>query len=878
MLRPLLLAAAALLPLAPLHAQTAAPEPQAEFPLGRLSEDVQPFAYRLDLTIDPSAPRFSGTAEIDTMLRKPARIVHLHGRDLAMTRAVARVGRREIAGRWRQLDATGVGELAFDAPLPAGPVTFAFAWDAPFGSGPVGLFRTRVGEDWHAWTQFQSIDARAAFPSFDQPSFKTPFATTLRTPPGLMAVSNGPLVATTREGGLDVHRFAPTPPLPTYLVAFMVGPFVAQEGTIPPGSQRARPLPQRVVTTRQNAGRTAFALDATKDIVLLLEDYFGSAYPYAKLDQITSPIMPGAMENAGAVLYQDSLLVLDRGAPVQQQRRAGMVIAHELAHQWFGNLVTPVWWDDIWLNESFANWMGFRIGDAWKPSLNIRAGALAEGFAAMETDALVAGRPIRQEIATSDQVDAAFDSITYGKGGHVVGMIAGFMGDAKFRDGVRRHMAKHRWGNATGADFYAALAEAAGDPRIVAAMRSFTEQQGVPLLTFSREGDRWRVTQSRYAMPGATPPAAQWTVPMCVTAGTERRCALVEPGQPLEFPAGAGVLSPNAGGTGYYRFELPRTDWDALIAVADRLPGGEAQALADSLGASFRAGRADAAQLVALAGKLARHPDSYASAVATEAVGELVAAGLSDEKARDGWRRFVARTYRPLLARHGFDPRLGAYAGEDPEIAQHRAQAVYRMAGTGRDARLASKLADAAGAYLDGDRRALDPAWFGAAFEAHLRRGGSAAAKALVQRALASEDPLFRPAALDAAAESGRDDVARWLLDELADPRLRPSEKRDLLRGVIATGTTREYGFRWFTTHVEELIAAGGIFQSSRLPRMLSGFCWEERAREIEALRPRFAGTPGALELERTIERVRTCGALKQARSAEFTATLRRIR
>ena len=747
-------------------------------------------------------------------------------------------------------------------------MTFAFRYDAPFYNGPSGMFRVKVDGDWYSWTQFESIDARAAFPSFDQPSFKTPFTVTLRTPPGLTAVSNAPEVSTAQEGGLEVHRFAPTLPLPTYLVAMMVGPFATLAGEVPPTPQRANPLPLRIVSTRQNADQLGFALNGSKEIVALLESYFGDSFPYPKLDQITSPVMPGAMENAGADLYRDSLIVLGNHAPIPQQRRFGMVVAHELAHQWFGDLVTPRWWDDIWLNESFANWMGYRIGDAWKPELNIRAGALAEGFAAMGTDALIAGRPIRQMIATNDQIDAAFDGITYGKGGHVVAMIAAFMGDEKFRDGVRRYMAAHRYGNATSTDFFAAMAEVAHNPRIVPAMQSFTDQQGVPLLTFRRKGHGYTVTQSRYAYFGTTPPDTRWGVPLCVRRAQEKLCRLLtEQSASLEV-AGAGPLMPNAGGTGYYRFELPGRDWDALIAAADRLPGGEA--LADSLSASLLAGRGNIRRLAALARRLVHHPDSYASDAASAELADLVAAGIVDKKGQQGWDAFRSALYGPLLAEYGFDPRAGAYAGEDPEKTQHRAQIIGRLMDSAGDKALRQPLLDAARAYLDGDRQALDPAWFGPGFAVHLKQGGMAAAKALIGKALASEDPLFRPAALDAVANSGNKEVAHWLLDELDDARLRPSEKHGLLGGVILTQATRDYGYGWLLAHLDELTTGeGGIFFAARLPRLLGRFCSVDRAREFARdLRPSFAGKPGALELERVIEQVRDCGMLRDARGA----------
>jgi len=562
---------------------------------------------------------------------------------------------------------------------------------------------------------------------------------------------------------------------------------------------------------------------------------------------------------------------------VPQRRRFGMVVAHELGHQWFGDLVTPAWWDDIWLNESFANWMGYRIGDAWRPELNIRAGAVAEGFAAMGTDSLLAGRPIRQSIDSNEQIDAAFDSITYGKGGQVVAMIAGYMGDDKFRDGVRRYMAAHRFGSATSTDFFAAMAEAAGDARIVPAMRSFTDQQGVPLLTFAGGKGRYVVTQSRYAPLGVQPPATGWSVPACLRQGATRTCQLIDGPQASIALAGKGPFVPNAGGTGYYRFELPRADWDALIRRSATLPGPEAQALVDSLLASFQAGRADPAQVVELARRMARHPDSYAANAAGDALAYLSRAGLIDGQAQPRYESFVDRLYAPILAGYGFDPRLGAYAGDDPEKFQRRAQLVGRL--DDYDAELRRRLGEAARNWLAGDDKALDPVWYGKAFGVHLSEGGLPAAKTLIARALASEDPLLRPAILGALAGAGKEDIARWLLDELRDDRLRASERRNLLAGVIGTAGTRDYGYGWLKAHLDQLMKDGGIFYTAKLPAMLGGFCSAEKADEfVRELGPRFRGKTGELEFDRAIERVRNCSALKAARRDEVSKTMARLR
>lgn len=868
---------------APAVAPLALPVPAAEIPRGQLTDAVKPSAYRLDLTVDPDQERFAGKVEIDAVLKAPSAFVDLHGRDLAMKRAVATAGGKTYPGTWAQVDPTGVARLTFAEQLPAGPVTFAFDYDAAFQSGPAGMFRVKVGDDWYAWTQLESIDARAVFPGFDEPGLKQPFTVTLRTRPGQVAVSNAPEVSKTLENGLEVHRYAPTLPLPTYLVAMMVGPFVVDEGVVPPTPQRAKPLPLRIVTTRQNAGRTAFALEGSKGIIQHLEAYFNQAFPYPKLDQITTPILPGAMENAGADLYADPILIMEESAPTGQKRNFGMVVSHELAHQWFGDLVTPAWWDDIWLNESFANWMGYRNGNEWRPDLNIGAGALNEGFGAMHTDALVAGRAIHQPITTNAQIDEAFDTITYGKGGHVVAMIAGYMGDTKFRDGVRRYMAAHTYGNATSRDFFAAMAEAAGDARIVPAMQSFTDQQGVPLVTFTpTKRGGYAVAQSRYAGLGVAAPDTRWGIPLCVRrlTATSQQCQLLTDASAALTLPGKGALVPNAGGTGYYRFELPAKDWDALIAKAPTLSGGEALAVADSLYASFQAGRAKPEQLIALARQLAKHKDSYASEAGVEAVQALSGSGMLGDDGKAGFRRLMETIYRPRLAALGFDPRAAAYAKDDPERSQQREQVVYKLVDGAHDAALRKQLSDAAAAYLGGDKQALDPSWYSAALGAWLEQGGMPAARQLIEAALASQDPVFRPSALEAVGRSGKADVARWVLDEFKDTRLRTSERLGLVRGVVQTGGTRDMGFDWLKTNFDQLLAGGGgIFFASRLPQMVGGYCSVERANDIDALmRPKLAGKTGALALERTIERVRNCGALKAARGAEAARAFAKLK
>jgi aminopeptidase N len=864
--------------------QPPASEPSAvpvdPVPRGRLGDAVVPRAYRLYLTVDPAQPRFSGRVEIDiTVAHQGMTSFFMHGRGLAMHSATLTAGGRTTGARWTEVDETGVVRLDFDQPLAAGPATLAFDYDAPFGSSAAGMYHFEVGGQWYSWSQFESIDARAAFPGFDQPSFKTPFTLTLRTPPGLIAVGNAPETGQTSENGLAVHHFAPTLPLPTYLVATMVGPFASTATEVAPTPERATPLPLRILAPQPGAGRLAFARDNSARIVPLLEGYFGSAFPFPKLDQVAGPGVGGAMENAGADLYDDTALLIDETAPIHDRREFGMIVAHELAHQWFGDLVTPVWWDDVWLNESFANWMGYRIGDAWRPDLDIASGAVAEAFKAMDTDQLLAGRPIHQPIVRNAQIDASFDDITYGKGGQVVAMIAGFLGDAGFRDGVRRYLAAHRYGNATSDDFYAALAETAGDPRIVAAMRSFTDQQGVPLLTFTGSGSRYHVVQSRYAPYGETPPATRWLVPMCLRRNGARNCSLLVEGEADVTLDGGGPLVPNAGGTGYYRFELPASGWDALIGAAGTLSGAEAQAAADSLTASVRAGRAPTGALARLARALAPGSDSYASDAAMTDLAELASDMVSDPAAWKAWQHYLGKTYAPLLARYGFDPRRGAYAAADPQEAALRSKVVERMLASDRDLMVRPKLVAAAQAWLDGDADVLDDSYRVLALGTYLQAKGLAGARTVMTRALASADPSVREDALTALGISGRSEIAGWLLD-VPNSGLRSDERRGLLARIMAAPATREVGYRWLVAHLDQLSAASiGIFFATRVPTMLGGFCSVERADEFaRVFGPRFAGKPGQLALDRAVEKVRNCGRLKADRGASIEAEFKKLR
>ncbi|WP_374942654.1 M1 family metallopeptidase [Sphingomonas sp.] len=856
----------------------AAPATDPRAPLGKLSDAARPTAYRIDMTIDPDQPRFSGHDEIDAVMKGPTRSLYIHGRDLTVTRATATVAGKPVKATWTQVDPTGVVRLDFASIVPAGAVTLTFDYSGAFGDSPAGLYRIKVGDAWYSWTQFESIDARAAFPSFDEPGFKTPFTVSITTKLGFKAVSNARETGVTKAGSMERHTFEATKPLPTYLVAMMTGPFVAATAQVPPTPQRTTPLPLGVFATREQADKLVYVNKETPRIVSLLESYFGQPFPFPKLDQIASPVMPGAMENAGADTYADDIILLDDGATTGQRQNFGMIVAHELSHQWFGDLVTPAWWDDIWLNESFANWMGYRIGNEWRPELNIGVGALAEGFRAMDTDALEVGRAIHQPIATNGEIDSAFDGITYGKGGQVVAMIAAYLGDDKFRSGVRLHMQRHAYGNATSEQFFASLADAAKDPRVLAALKSFVDQQGVPVVDVARRGNQLVLTQSRYAFLGSNPKPESWTIPVCIGGnGGKRTCTLMDGATATVAAPGAGAFMPNAGGTGYYRFNLAPADWQALIATGATMPAGEAIATTDSLWAAFRAGKAQASWLVDAAKAMAANPDSTAGVTNGQRLAGLRGRGLIDDATLPAYRALMDRIYAPRLAALGFDPALGAHAADTPDRQALRQELVGLVGEEARDAGVRAKLIAAGKAYLAGNTRALDQAFLGDALVMVVEDGGLPAARMLVERALSSQDAVFRRSALGAAAASGRPEVARWLLD-FQDQRLRSIERFGGIGILARTGGTADLAGDWILANYATLAAgANGIFATSRLPQALNGQCSVAKAQRIEALLgPKVrAANAGVLDFERAVETIRHCGDLKDAKSAEVAAAIR---
>lgn len=867
------LAAAAAAAFAPLFVSQAT---AADIPIGELPDVARPTAYRLDLSIDPRQADFSGIAEIDIETKAPVTQLNLHGNGLKMLSAEAITGRMAPnPASYEQVHPTGVAVIRFQRPLAAGRHTLRFRYTAPFMTSTAGLYKAEVAGQPYSWTQFQAIDARRVFPGFDEPRHKTPIHVQITAPAGMKAFSNGPeTAATALPGGMVKHSFAAIGPMPTYLVALAVGDFDVVEGTIPPNAVRKTPLPFRNIATKGQAGRMGFASAETPKLLERLETWFGTPYPWPKLDQIASPIHGGAMENSGLIVYDDTLLLLGADAPPSQARQFGIVVAHELAHQWFGNAVTPRWWDDIWLNESFAEWMGNEIAGQWRPDLGVGADQLTGALGAMDEDSLEVGRPIRQPITDSAEINAAFDSITYQKGGQTIRMMSSYVGDAKWQDGVRLHLKRHWNGTATAEDFFANIAQGAGDPRLVPAFRSFVDQQGVPLVTFSpTAGGGYALRQSRYRPIGVNTPDTLWKVPVCASSGEGRQCTLLDAptGQLAPVVGTAPWVAGNAGGAGYYRFDMPQADWQRLIAAGPALPTPEALTSLDSLWASFKAGGAPFADQLTAARAFAPHDERLvATFMPIEIMAHVKRTGSAADIANAS--RLVRDLSLPRLTALGLEPARGAHAADSTEIRQLRQALVLMAVAEGRDPALSDRLAAAARASLAGDAKALDPGFRTTALRAALR-ADPAMAGPLFEALVSSDEPLFRRQAANALGLDGGISI----LDRVSDKRLQNLEATAMIGGMFANPATRSDALAWLERNLDGLKPRlGGLL--GQFVSITSSLCSEADARRVEALfRPRLAELGmGGLDLARPLESIRQCAAIKAKRGAEVSAALAR--
>ena len=850
----------------------------------RLPDGVRPLAYQLNLTLDPAQPTHSGEVTIDVELKQPVRSLQLHAKDLQIRSAWLDIGTRRHVARPRPLDAERI-ELRFAQPVPAGRARLVLGFSGKQqDADELGLFHRREAGDWYAYTQFEATGARLAFPLFDEPGWKVPWTLSLTVPQALMAVANtAPLREEATSAGWKRVDFEPTPPLPSYLLAFAVGPFEVLDG--PPAGR----LPIRFIAPRGRAAEAAFAAGITPRIVERLEAYFDLPHPYAKLDSLalSIPAAFGAMEHAGLITYAAPLLLAPPAETTGRfQRNHVSLAAHELAHQWFGNLVTMRWWDDLWLNESFASWLGDRITAELMPQWHWETSTQQARARAMRTDRLASSRRVQQPVLTDDDMGSLWDSITYEKGQVVLSMFEAWLGPERFRDGVRRYIHKHAWGHASGDDFLAALG--GQDPALPAALRSFTAQPGLPriavTLLCSDGPPRLQLQQSRLL---ALPPAASsstssasaspdgnaaplWQVPMQIrTPGGQTRLLLDQPGATLPLPdAGCPAwVQANAGGLGYYRPAYTPALLRALMAQPD-LPVPEILAgLDDALGLS-EAGHLPLADMLALAEHFAGHADRAVVEQAAELL--LEARPLVEPPAQAAYAARWQRAFGERARQLGWLPA----AGDSDDARLLRSQLVQAVADQGADAALRGQARTLVDAWLSGSGT-LDPGARRALLASAAIDGDETLFNALLAAARQNTDRRVRHDLFAALGHFRQPRLAQRARELMLEPGL---DIRDVGPAVMAAQNEqpalRDGLLQFLQARHADVAKRMGRDEPADLPQMVNQACSEDEARRINqvfgAPAARYQG--GRRALAQTLERVRVCAAWRTREAARPVA------
>jgi len=845
-------------------------------PEGKLPTGVRPTDYRLSLTIIPEQETFSGTVVIGIELDEASTTIWMHGQDLNVTAIHAAHATTRIPALWEQKTSDGVVRVDLQQALPAGRSTLHIEYTARFDSPLRGLYRVESGGDAYAFTQFESISARLAFPCFDEPRFKTPFDVTLTVPDDQIAAANTPVdQAIKLPEGLQRISYMPTPPLPTYLLAWAVGPLDVVSGpTIPPTEGRPFPVPLRGIAAKGQGTRLAYALERTGKFVAVLEDYFGIPYPYRKLDLVAVPdFAAGAMENVGLITFREWLLLIDEEHATESQRRAfAYVLAHELAHQWFGNLVTMPWWDDIWLSESFATWMGSKVVQALHPEYRSDLGSLASAQRAMGLDNLTSARSIQQPVLTNHDIHNAFSAITYEKGGAILGMFERWMGADIFREAIGVYLRRHQGGTATSGDLLAALDEMSNRD-VTTPFLTFLTQPGVPLISGAAESctggsRRVQLTQQRDFPLGSTGAAVQtWEIPFCVRHEAGTTCGFLDGAEGhIDLPGCPSWWMPNEAGAGYFRFSMSPTDWSSLRKKGfGKLSERGRMAVADSVGAAFDRGAVDVEGLLPWFPRFVASPLRQ---VAGAPMGPLrfMIHNAAPPSLRGAVTSYARRLYRKHYDQLGWRARRGD--SSDTKLLREAVIRFMVMDVRDREARTrAARLGRSYAGYGANAKQAVvDPQLAGLVLSTAVQESGVGLFEHLLTLLDSSTDATARNRVLAALGHAEDPILSERALDLALDPRLRVNEIGQPLRGQFRNPRTRERAWTWLMAHFDELTARFGASRGGGMPWYAASFCSEGAAAKVqEFFEPRVAELAGGpRNLAGAVEAIALCAEKAQ--------------
>jgi len=778
----------------------------------------------------------------------------------------------------------GVVRVDFGSTLKPQELTLSFDYTAPLNAQLQGLYKVSAKGQPYAMTQMEPISARFAFPSFDEPGFKTPFDISLTIPTADTAVANTQQVKEVPAGdGWKTLTFAQTLPLPTYLVAFGVGPWdIAKGPDISPDAYRTTPLPLRGIAAAGEAHRMSHVLGETPSIIHALENYYGFGYPWDKLDVLAAPdFAAGAMENAGLVTFRDWLLLLDKDSPARNVQGSFNVTAHELAHQWTGDTVTLEWWNDIWLNEAFATWMQQKVTMQVHPEYRADLDRVRGVQGAMSSDSLVSARMIRQPITGNGDIETAFDGITYQKGAGVIAMFENYVGEKTFQKGMQAYIQQHKFGNAVAADLVGAIATAAGKgDAFKHAFNSFLDQSGVPYVQTKLEQKDGKtvlhLSQSRYLPIGSSGDAKRiWGVPVCVRYGTadgsKVSCDMLDQATGSMVLAGASNptwIMPNANASGYYRFSLGKVELAGLTKQVGQLSDAEQLAYADAINANFRRGDLDAGDVLAALQPLTTSKIREVATAPLDQVEWIYRQEATTDAQRARLATWVKDAYLPRLEQLGYQRKAGESEGD----ALLRSALASSLAFDFKLPEVRAALLKQGEAALkpkpDGrlDLAAADPDLLGDALGVAVQEQGKPAVDALIAELPKTSDAALRNGILGGLASVEDPVLTEQVRDFALTKPVKVGEMASLLRGGRNTATQRDAMWQWFTAHYSQVLTRTGSFAGGYLPALAAGGgCSNAEVDRLQGFfKSRMKDADGVDRgLAQTSESIKLCSALK---------------
>ena len=835
----------------------------------RLPSNAIPRHYSLSLTPDLKSATFSGAETIDLTLREPAQSITLNAAEIAFQSVtVTAAGKEQTATV--SLDAEKQqATFAFAQTLPAGDATLAIHYTGILNNELRGFYLSKTPRRNYAVTQLEATDARRAFPSFDEPALKATFDVSLTVDKGDTAIANTPIMSDTPDVSADKHtlKFETTPKMSTYLVAFLVGDFQCSSGEQDGVKIRSCSTPDKVALT-------PYGVEVAKFMLHYYNSYFGIPYPLKKLDLIAIPdFEAGAMENFGAITYREVALLLDeKTASVAAKQVVAVDIAHEMAHQWFGDLVTMQWWDNLWLNEGFATWMENKAVGQMYPEWHMEEAVATDLDDTMNFDAQPTTRSIRAKADTPDEINQMFDAIAYGKASHVLVTVENFIGPEAFRQGVHNYLTAHQYGNATAEDFWNAETAASHKP-VDRIMESLVAQPGVPGLTFSEPADgKVAVAQERfYLSPSIKPdPAQKWVLPVCFKGdGDQRRCDVLNPGDASLSIPHSSLFFANADGAGYYRSIYPANAYKSLVAnVETGLAPTERISLIGDEWARVRDHKATAGEFLDLVGAAKDDPDSAVLDDAFEGVIAIYQRVASSDQEKDALAAWIRRTFSARYA--NFPP---PSANDSVNTRELRAQLFGMLGLYGRDPVILAEAHELAEKYL-ADPTSVEPTLRDTALSIAARNGDAKLFDDLLHVYETSTNPALQNSALGRLAQFENPKLAQRALELAVSGKVRNQDAIFQIDREMSIDNLRPLAWNFIQTHWDQVRAQFTENTGADLVGSTQSFCSAEDRDAVEQFFATHKVEASDVSLRHAIERINGCIELRAAQEPELKSWL----